>query len=1195
MVAPSCLQFFTDSGKTPICAMKKLIRIVSVFLLVFVILVFCAFLYINSGMFIKQCVLPLMAKAIDTPLTAKEANFSLFKGIEFIDLRIGAEGKPFFSASTLRIRYTFLRMFTGKLLINELSLENPVIHLIEDENGRLNVPYPQQIVRDGLTMVGAASLSREFIFQNVQIKNLSVLYERISKDPAKKISVAFADWNSSLDTLTLGQPFNVNTKAKLSISTGENIQVKSDLFMLRLTGVFGEDMRLRDMNLSLQLDQLNGNIGLFSLVDRTLDYNLSIEREDNGQYRIKHCNLSERLDKMTEASLLLTGTFSTEPKAVNGELVVTAEQSSLLALICEILGGYDIGEGSLNYHAKVLLDERTGLVSIDGNLDLTHFTFGKPDLKASKNHPMTINFRHKLSFDRDKNRLQIDTLNLAVRDRLKELLTLNLDQPTSISLMRESQITSSPATLTLTANEFDLDLISPFLSHFFNTGFKEGILETTPNMKIVHTGRLTILDGGIRLSNVNFETGGRKYQNIQSEIENQIIFDKNTADIKIKKFNILTKIDGDPAVDAKVNGSMHLDGSDGALEVNELKIHAPLTTLILDHYFKSHKINRIDCLGNLQTEFDMNEFFEVIGTVNCEDLHLLTSENLALPSFSPKLEVDITYNFNKAVEIGRNVLRIDSPFGQVASLTLLTGELDYGQSWGRIETFVNLAPLSHFIPGVSASSLMGGTVLGSFNLGYIDSQEKWSCAGRMELCDFDVVSKNSALALPVNADLEVELDYEKGGNLSINPTRFWAEDNEGETLAYVEAMGTLNKNISEKPSKMQFTSLASLDLNHLVGCLSALKSLRQRNDESSPKGMQKKAPTPRTIQNTLNIQKNKTIVKSIEKNTEKDSTMMEAREMDSWPLNLIAELIIPELWHENNCIQNVRTTAIVNDGMVILHPTQGIFNEGHFEVEGLCDFFQGSTPLCEWRASLQDADVQSLMPIIYGSNFNKMSGCIKSINLNFAEMPFGTDCIREEMKAAAYFELEKNHFTKVPEKIDPILRLLSLENDHLNFDSILASLAFDQGRLDITPFDARSPFARFLCSGNIEWNGDYYPNITFIIGYSEELAKVAKDKNIKVNKANDGYYYTNPLSIAWRPGGNGEFWNSWGPGLITELFALDPKTMAVLLGIKKVGKNWPEKLTGEDLKNTLWNLLNFTNGAATNVKPRPTDPSPKSD
>jgi AsmA protein len=89
---------------------------------------------------VRKTVLPLAEKALHRPVQLGEIQVSIFSGILLKKLMIAEKdgGEPFVAAEQVKLRYQFWPLLSRRVVIDEVTLESPRIHVVRLPDGTFN-------------------------------------------------------------------------------------------------------------------------------------------------------------------------------------------------------------------------------------------------------------------------------------------------------------------------------------------------------------------------------------------------------------------------------------------------------------------------------------------------------------------------------------------------------------------------------------------------------------------------------------------------------------------------------------------------------------------------------------------------------------------------------------------------------------------------------------------------------------------------------------------------------------------------------------------------------------------------------------------------------------------------------------------------------------------------------------------------
>ena len=123
--------------------MKTLMKILAVVAAVAVILLVAATLLVKFAISpeqVKKHVLPMASEQLHRDLSIEGVDISIWSGIEFrkILLKEPDGSAAFVSADRALLRYQLMPLFSGRLVIDEVVLDHPVINIIRKKDGTFN-------------------------------------------------------------------------------------------------------------------------------------------------------------------------------------------------------------------------------------------------------------------------------------------------------------------------------------------------------------------------------------------------------------------------------------------------------------------------------------------------------------------------------------------------------------------------------------------------------------------------------------------------------------------------------------------------------------------------------------------------------------------------------------------------------------------------------------------------------------------------------------------------------------------------------------------------------------------------------------------------------------------------------------------------------------------------------------------------
>ncbi|HWQ90787.1 MAG TPA: AsmA family protein, partial [Clostridia bacterium] len=119
---------------------RSWLRIIGWLAAVCVVLIVAVYFVATSGAFLKGVILPRVSTAMKAKITVGDASISPFRQVILKDLRLQPEGQePLLTAAEVRLRYSLLPMLKGNYNVELVSVQSPVVQLVENPDGSSNL------------------------------------------------------------------------------------------------------------------------------------------------------------------------------------------------------------------------------------------------------------------------------------------------------------------------------------------------------------------------------------------------------------------------------------------------------------------------------------------------------------------------------------------------------------------------------------------------------------------------------------------------------------------------------------------------------------------------------------------------------------------------------------------------------------------------------------------------------------------------------------------------------------------------------------------------------------------------------------------------------------------------------------------------------------------------------------------------
>ena len=193
---------------------------------------------------VRETLLPLAEKSLQRSVDFGEIKIGLFSGISIADLQVMQKnGKDeFFSVHTVALHYQFWPLFTGKVIVDQILLDQPKINFIRRPDGHFNfcdLLHEPTTGGNGSAVSGqhdrstALPATFNLLVKEVNIKAGELLYVDKFKNAKSPFRYSLNNLNFKARQITFDQSFPVDLSAVIN---GANIDVSGRYNFSNRTG-----------------------------------------------------------------------------------------------------------------------------------------------------------------------------------------------------------------------------------------------------------------------------------------------------------------------------------------------------------------------------------------------------------------------------------------------------------------------------------------------------------------------------------------------------------------------------------------------------------------------------------------------------------------------------------------------------------------------------------------------------------------------------------------------------------------------------------------------------------------------------------------------------------------------------------------------------------------------------------------------
>ena len=193
---------------------------------------------------VRETLLPLAEKSLQRSVDFGEIKIGLFSGISIADLQVmqkNGEGE-FFSVHTVALHYQFWPLFTGKVIVDQILLDQPKINFIRRPDGHFNfcdLLHEPTTGGNGSAVSGqhdrstALPATFNLLVKEVNIKAGELQYVDKFKNARTPFRYSLNNLNFKARQITLDQSFPVDLSA---VVNGSNIDISGNYNFSHRTG-----------------------------------------------------------------------------------------------------------------------------------------------------------------------------------------------------------------------------------------------------------------------------------------------------------------------------------------------------------------------------------------------------------------------------------------------------------------------------------------------------------------------------------------------------------------------------------------------------------------------------------------------------------------------------------------------------------------------------------------------------------------------------------------------------------------------------------------------------------------------------------------------------------------------------------------------------------------------------------------------
>jgi len=366
---------------------------------VFAILLIAGFFYLTSAAFLKGTVLPRVGNEINADITVSDATIHPFSSVSLRDLKVTPRGREtLLTAAEVNARYDLWSILRGNIVVENVTLTGPVIHLVQRADGTSNLdPLLENVDvadndNDDEKESGDSEPPRVDL-RKLSISNALLRHETQHGENQRSI-VEITNANILLTNLKNGDSGKVTIGAALSANLQPPSPDARGALHAALNGeyVFALSADFKPLSVkgeaAFNVTSAEGTFSDFSGFSAVMA--ADVAPTEITEVALQFTKAQDRLGQVR-----VSGPFNAETSEGRLNVEVLAIDRRVLNLIGASMG-LDFGTTAINSTNQVELTQRGSMISIAGRLavdrmQLIRTNLSTPTLNIESRYAATLN------------------------------------------------------------------------------------------------------------------------------------------------------------------------------------------------------------------------------------------------------------------------------------------------------------------------------------------------------------------------------------------------------------------------------------------------------------------------------------------------------------------------------------------------------------------------------------------------------------------------------------------------------------------------------------------------------------------------------------------------------------------------------------------------------------------------------------
>ncbi len=488
----------------------------------FVVLGVVFYFVATSAAFLKSFVLPRASKALNAEITLGDASLSPFSQVVLRQLTVKTTGaEPLLQASEVRLRYSLWSILMGSIKVDEVTLDSPAIHIVQNADGTSNLdPLLKREAKPAQPPAAGPSKPLQLDVRNVALKNVKLSAVQNSKGGGRQ-AIELSDVNISLDQLKNGSAGKLTLAAAMKMDrTQTNAH---DSLQARGSGALefalGPDLMPQFVRGKVTHEIVKGDGSFTSFAGERSELNCDVTPTEVKTLSVNFFQADKPL-----GAFRVSGPF--DLNKLEGRL--TLEIQSIDRQVLNVVGaaqGWDFGNSTLNSSNLITFSQKASAIAATGKLSGRQLAIRQG---TQSTPPLDLDFDYQLTLNINDSTALLQRLNLAAKQGPNDLLTVSLDKPMNLS-WGKNQPGFKESSLRVAANKLNLADWQLFLGHPPVSGKVDAQL----NVLAQQDGQLLKADLTTQIEELSAQVGSNKIDRarVQLQAAGQLVgFTKATVD-----------------------------------------------------------------------------------------------------------------------------------------------------------------------------------------------------------------------------------------------------------------------------------------------------------------------------------------------------------------------------------------------------------------------------------------------------------------------------------------------------------------------------------------------------------------------------------------------------------------------------------------------------------------------------------------